>query len=107
LDLEDIDMPHVTSETERRLANGEVDAFYKLRADLSNVLGPSSGLDSSDVNVADLQRLMEEYKSKDIDWSQFAFADASRGYTRNLVSDGNGKSNLVGTLEYPGLIYKY
>jgi len=39
--------------------------------------------------------LMKEYESKEEDWGRYALGDASRGYTRNLVDVGNGKSNLV------------
>jgi cysteine dioxygenase len=73
-----------------------MDPFQKLVADLSRTLGPSSGLDSDDVDVPKLRSLMEEYTSNEADWAKYAFADFSRGYTRNLVDEGNGKSNLVG-----------
>ncbi len=72
-----------------------LDAFQKLVSDLSNILGPSSGLDSSDVDVQELHILMENYTSSENDWTKYAFSDLSRGYTRNLVDEGNGKSNLV------------
>ncbi|KAH6715422.1 RmlC-like cupin domain-containing protein [Leptodontidium sp. MPI-SDFR-AT-0119] len=69
--------------------------FQTLVSDLSKALGPSSGLDSSDVDVHKLQKLMENYTSSEKDWEKYAFADLSRGYTRNLVDEGNGKSNLL------------
>lgn len=62
---------------------------------LKEALGPSSGLASDDVDVGHLTNLMEEYDSKEIEWRRFAMGDDSRGYTRNLVDEGNGKSNLV------------
>lgn len=71
------------------------DDFHKLVADLSTILGPSSGLDSEDVDVQKLHQLMEEYTSSEHDWRRYAFSDFSRGYTRNLIDEGNGKSNLV------------
>ena len=71
------------------------DSFHRLVADLSSVLGPSSGLDSADVDPKDLQRLMAAYTSKESEWMQYAWGDPSRTYTRNLVDKGNGKSNLV------------
>ena len=74
---------------------GEPDVFHRLVVDLSNVLGPSSGLDSTDVDPGDLQRLMEAYTSRETEWKQYAWGDSSRAYTRNLVDRGNGKSNLV------------
>lgn len=69
--------------------------FQKLVQDLSDVLGPSSGIDSDDVDPMELQKLMEEYTSNPEEWYQYALADPSRAYTRNLVDEGNGKSNLV------------
>lgn len=71
------------------------DAFHKLVDDLSAVLGPSSGLDSDDVDPKDIQKLMEGYISNHEEWQRYALADESRAYTRNLVDEGNGKSNLV------------
>jgi cysteine dioxygenase len=72
-----------------------MDSFHRLVSDLSRNLGPSAGLDSSDVDVTELQKLMESYASKESDWCRYALSDYSRGYTRNLVDEGNGKSNLV------------
>jgi cysteine dioxygenase len=72
-----------------------LNSFHRLVSDLSRILGPSSGLNSEDVDVQKLQRLMEEYASNEDEWSKYAFSDFSRGYTRNLVDEGNGKSNLV------------
>jgi hypothetical protein len=69
--------------------------FHQLVADLSKILGPSSGLNSSDIDVRELQKLMENYISSRPEWDKYAFQDLSRGYTRNLVDEGNGKSNLV------------
>jgi cysteine dioxygenase len=37
------------------------DCFQKLVASLSDKLGPSSGIDSEDVDERELQKLMEEY----------------------------------------------
>lgn len=70
-------------------------AFDILVENLRDTLGPSSGLTSEGVDVQHLKRLMEDYISRQEDWAQFALADLSRGYTRNLVDRGNGKSNLV------------
>jgi cysteine dioxygenase len=72
-----------------------VDRFENLVVALKRALGPSSGLTSDDVDVDFLNRLMEEYDSSDTSWTRYAFGDSSRGYTRNLVDEGNGKSNLV------------
>ena len=72
------------------------DCFHLLVQNLSATLGPSSGLDSADVNPLHLQRLMEEYTSSPNEWGKYAWFDCTRAYTRNLVDRGNGKSNLVG-----------
>ncbi|KIX02007.1 uncharacterized protein Z518_07946 [Rhinocladiella mackenziei CBS 650.93] len=78
------------------------DEFHRLVRALSDVLGPSSGIDSADVDENDLIRLMEEYISDENQWHQYAFADPSRNYTRNLVDEGNGKSNLLVVVWNPG-----
>ncbi|KAM5441224.1 Cysteine dioxygenase [Microsporum ferrugineum] len=78
------------------------DAFHKLVEDLSAVLGPSSGLDSDDVDPMDIQKLMEGYVSNPQEWQRYALADTSRAYTRNLVDEGNGKSNLLILVWNPG-----
>lgn len=72
-----------------------LDPFHQLVQDLSLALGPSSGLDSEDVDLLNLQGLMETYRSDPKEWTKYAFGDQSRAYTRNLVDIGNGKSNLV------------
>lgn len=82
-------MPHLDIPT---------DAFQKLVQDLSAALGPSSGLDSADVDTKYIISLMDSYISKSGEWTKYAFADTTRGYTRNLVDEGNGKSNLVSPL---------
>jgi hypothetical protein len=43
---------------------------------------------------------MSDYTSSESDWATYAFSDLSRGYTRNLVDEGNGKSNLVRTCPF-------
>ena len=69
--------------------------FQALVRSLSDILGPSSGIDSADVDPDDLQELMRSYESAESEWHSYAFSDPSRNYTRNLVDEGNGKSNLV------------
>lgn len=71
------------------------DKFARLVSDLSKALGPSSGLTSADVDLSALTKLMEDYESNQSEWARYALGDSSRGYTRNLVDEGNGKSNLV------------
>ncbi|KAJ5694732.1 hypothetical protein N7536_005144 [Penicillium majusculum] len=80
----------------------EKSAFEKLVNDLSSALGPSSGLDSSDVDPMEIQLLMERYLSNSDEWASYALGDASRTYTRNLIDEGNGKSNLLILVWSPG-----
>lgn len=74
------------------------DKFEELVLAMKKALGPSSGLTSDDVDVSLLTKLMKNYNSNPMEWGKYAFGDASRGYTRNLVDEGNGKSNLVSRL---------
>lgn len=76
-------------------SSSKQDNFHQLVESLSKILGSSSGLNSDDVDVKHLQQLMEKYMSLESEWQRYAFSDLSRGYTRNLVDEGNGKSNLV------------
>ena len=73
----------------------QFDDFQKLVQDLSDVLGPSSGLDSEDVDPLNIQHFMENYVSTRSEWEPYALRDPNRTFTRNLVDRGNGKSNLV------------
>ena len=73
----------------------EENLFDKLVTSLTKTLGPSSGLTLDDVNVTSLMRLMKLYDSRDCNWTKYAFGDSDRDYTRNLIDEGNGKSNLV------------
>ncbi|KAJ5085815.1 hypothetical protein N7532_010586 [Penicillium argentinense] len=101
-------MPYLRNEIDSP-ANSELNsnAFEKLVQDLSVALGPSSGLDSDDVDPLAIQKLMEKYVSNESEWGAFALADGSRTYTRNLIDEGNGKSNLVGQACCMGDILKY
>ncbi|KAF4960025.1 hypothetical protein FGADI_1299 [Fusarium gaditjirri] len=76
--------------------------FDELVVLLKDALGPSSGLTSDDVDVDFLKQLMEGYDGSDNMWKPYAFGDRSRGYTRNLVDEGNGKSNLLVLVWSPG-----
>lgn len=71
-----------------------VNQFDKLVTALKDALG-SSGLTSNDIDIAQLTQLMQEYRSNEDEWRSFALVDRNSGYTRNLVDQGNGKSNLV------------
>ncbi|KAJ5690988.1 hypothetical protein N7488_011723 [Penicillium malachiteum] len=80
----------------------DINGFEKLVHDLSAALGPSSGLDSEDVDPMNIQLLMEKYVSNSEEWGSCALGDASRSYTRNLIDEGNGKSNLLILVWSPG-----
>ena len=73
----------------------EQDQFHQLVKALSDVLGPSSGIDSDDVDPHEIERIMSAYTSNEADWSKYALCEPYMNYTRNLVDEGNGKSNLV------------
>lgn len=77
-------------------------SFDTLVTDLRNILGCSSGIDSEDVDVEDLIGAMRKYRSDATEWEPYAWADLSRGYTRNLVDEGNGKANLLILVWSPG-----
>ncbi|TGJ86529.1 hypothetical protein E0Z10_g2258 [Xylaria hypoxylon] len=76
--------------------------FDLLVDEIRKVLGPSSGLDSKDVDVQDLTYLMERYVSNAEDWAQHYWPDNKMAYTRNLVDEGNGKANLLVLVWTPG-----
>jgi cysteine dioxygenase len=75
--------------------NTEFDEFHALVQAINEKLGPSSGIDSADVDEKELQQLMEAYVSNESEWNKYFFASDKIPYTRNLVDKGNGKSNLV------------
>lgn len=77
-------------------------SFRHLVRDLSDILGLSSDIDSADVDLSSLTRLMQSYKSAELEWFQYAYADPSMVFTRNLVDRGNGKSNLLILVWTPG-----
>ena len=97
-------MPYLESdvaEATYSVSHSSVDAIQRLIQDLSTALGPSSGLDSDDVDPHDIQKLMDDYISSQDEWAPYALGDSGRPYTRNLVDEGNGKSNLVGLSSIP------
>lgn len=73
----------------------EHDQFHQLVKALSDVLGPSSGIDSDDVDPREIERIMSSYNSDESEWQKYALCEPYMNYTRNLVDEGNGKSNLV------------
>ncbi|KKA30821.1 hypothetical protein TD95_005053 [Thielaviopsis punctulata] len=76
--------------------------FQKLVQDLKDALGPSSGLTCDDIDLDALTDLMRQYDSKPNEWKEYFIGDESKGYTRNLVDEGNGKSNLLVLVWSPG-----
>ncbi|KAA8909603.1 hypothetical protein TRICI_004438 [Trichomonascus ciferrii] len=81
----------------------ELNGFDKLVDEIKKILGPSSGINSDDVDVEHLMETMRRYdSSREIEWSQYALADPSRAYTRNGVDDINHKANLLILVWNPG-----
>jgi len=72
-----------------------VDPFRLLVQDIRQYLGESSGIDSAHIDPEYIISLMAKYTSNPKEWEQYARADTSRNYTRNLVDNINGKANLV------------
>jgi hypothetical protein len=68
---------------------------------MDNVL--NVGLDSQEIDVSRICKLMEAYVSKSDDWQKYAHFDPFR-YTRNLVDDGNGRFNLLILCWGPGQV---
>jgi len=95
-------MPVTASSSSSRTPAKPVDPFHRLVQDLSNVLGPSSGLTSADVDPKNLMELMQKYTSNESEWKPYALGDPTRTFTRNLVDRGNGKSNLLILVWTPG-----
>jgi len=85
-----------------RQGGGSSDDFEELVQQLSDVLGPCSGLDSEEIDPGVIQQMMRSYTSKESEWEQYALLDPSKHYTRNLVDEGNGKSNLLILVWSPG-----
>ncbi|KAL9619016.1 MAG: hypothetical protein Q9160_006337 [Pyrenula sp. 1 TL-2023] len=83
------------SSLERPPDSNEQDSFQSLIKAINDTLGPSSGIDSDDVDANEIQEIMARYNSQEDEWSQYALFDPSRPYTRNLVNEGNGNSNLL------------
>jgi cysteine dioxygenase len=75
--------------------NTEHDGFHSLVQAINDVLGPSNGIDSEDVDENELQELMKAYVSDESEWKKYFFPSETIPYTRNVVDKGNGKSNLV------------
>lgn len=76
--------------------------FEMLQEGIRTILGPSSGIDSDDVNVEDLMDIMTRYHSIESEWKDFALEEPTRGYTRNGVDNINNKANLLLLVWNPG-----
>lgn len=83
--------------------NGLTD-FEGLVRNIKQVLGTSSGLDSSEVDVPNLMRMIRSYDAtaNPAEWSPYAFLDPNSSYTRNGVDDINSKANLLILVWTPG-----
>lgn len=88
--------------TEREQSTVDRSAFQSLIDDILRKLGPSSGIDSADVDPSELQSLMERYSSNEAEWAKYALNDNSRSYVRNLIDRGNGKANILLLVWNPG-----
>ncbi|KAI9203640.1 RmlC-like cupin domain-containing protein [Polychytrium aggregatum] len=62
---------------------------------LVEILHTELQIDKECVDPERIRRIMESYKSNPDDWTQYAFLDRSKAYTRNLIDDGNGRFNLM------------
>ncbi|KAI9656489.1 MAG: hypothetical protein M1821_004696 [Bathelium mastoideum] len=69
--------------------------FQRLVEDLREALGQTPRINSAEVDVEGLEQLMRNYDSNELDWGKFALADSSTNYTRNLVDQGNGTTELL------------
>ncbi|OJZ83946.1 hypothetical protein ASPFODRAFT_83348 [Aspergillus luchuensis CBS 106.47] len=95
-------MPYINTDAPSKPNSSSSNGFENLVQDLSDALGPSSGLDSDDIDPMDILRLMERYDSNPDEWLPFALGDSKKNYTRNLIDEGNGKSNLLILVWSPG-----
>lgn len=90
------DVVSVSSSTEGSVVS-KVTSFNTLVEDIRAILGPSSGIDSDDVDVTSLMESMRAYDPavNSHEWEKYALCDLSRGYTRNGVDECNKKANLL------------
>ncbi|KAK4634181.1 Cysteine dioxygenase [Fulvia fulva] len=82
-----------------------LDAFHSLVRSINTILGPCNGIDSADVDVEELKKLMLAYDTNEDgqpSWLKYAFRRGDMNYTRNLVDNCNGKSNLLVLVWTPG-----
>lgn len=72
-------------------------SFNTLVEDIKAILGPSSGIDSDDVDVSSIMETMRSYDPRENshEWGKYALSDPSAGYSRNGVDECNDKANLL------------
>ncbi|KAL8709141.1 MAG: hypothetical protein Q9220_006021, partial [cf. Caloplaca sp. 1 TL-2023] len=68
--------------------------FQRLVQDIQATLGSNSSIISSDEIRYALEELLQQYRSEDEGWEEFAFQDSALPFTRNLADAGNGEYNL-------------
>lgn len=79
-----------------------MDKFGGLIADIKRIMGPTSGLDTEDIDTEALMQRMRDYVSNSKEWSKYAFVDTAVNYTRNGVDSINSKANLLVLVWTPG-----
>ena len=80
---------HISEEDLPSTMNSIMNNFETLVDSLRNRLGPTSGINDDDVDPEELQTLMADYVSNEVEWKKYAFELSSVPYTRNLVDKGN------------------
>lgn len=71
-------------------------SLHALIQRLRQYLGCSSGIDSANIDIKKLRTILADYRYTAGDWKPYGSPDPSRNYTRLLVDNINGSSNLVG-----------
>lgn len=69
--------------------------FKQLIRSIEDALGCTTGFDSDEIDHEDLVQLMEAYTSDEADWCMYAMSAPGKHYTKNQVSDINGKANVL------------
>lgn len=87
----------VSTSPSSTLHSAKLTSFDTLVDDIRAILGPSSGIDSDDVDVTSLMETMRAYDPSlnSHEWEKYALSDPTKGYTRNGVDECNAKANLL------------
>lgn len=93
--LATIDLDNPVPVASKSVIMNRCTSFQSLVEEIRGVLGPESDLTTSDNIRNTLEALLEDYKSMQAEWHEYIFKDPSMTFTRNLVSRGNGRYNLV------------